>query len=183
MLKTLITALVAVFGAVVSPAAFADRATLTLSPAITTETHGNTVVVGQRLAFSLEPGISDIQTATLNLTRAGRVVGEYAMRNEGTRWTVAVKLELPYAYVATVRLYEQQRVWAGATDLYALESEDASQVKPSDTLALPLELTVTDGKPGGDANPWWGILAALALVVGVGLGTQVIRRKPKGAAS
>ncbi len=161
--------------------AFAERATLSVSPAATTEAHGATVVVGQRLRFTLETPITDLQTATLNLTRAGRVVGEYAMRKEGARWTVNLKLDLPYAYVATVRLFEQQRVWAGATDLYVLETEDRAEVNASDALSLPLDLIVTDGRPGGDANPWWGILAAAALVAGVGLGTQLIRRRPKGA--
>jgi hypothetical protein len=159
----------------VSPALAASGA-LTITPAATLD-RGVTTVVGQRLEFRLKTEVGNLQTATLNLTRAGRVVGEYAMRRDGNDWTASLTLDLPYSYVATVRLFETQRVWAGATDLYALEREDANQVKRSSKVETPLDFVVTEGKPGGDTSPWWGIAATMVLVLIVGIGTQVIRRR------
>jgi hypothetical protein len=162
----------------VSPALAASGA-LTITPAATLD-RGVTTVVGQRLEFRLKTEVGNLQTATLNLTRAGRVVGEYAMRRDGNDWTASLTLDLPYSYVATLRLFEAQRVWAGATDLYALEREDANQVKRSSKVETPLDFVVTEGKPGGDTSPWWGIAATMVLVLIVGIGTQVIRgRTPK----
>jgi hypothetical protein len=156
--------------------AVAQTDSLTITPASRLDT-GLTTVVGQRLEFRLKQERRDLQTATLNLTRAGRVVGEYAMRRDGTDWVTNLTLELPYAYVATVRLYENERVWAGAADLYVLEREDANQVKSDSSASLPLGFVVTEGKPGNDANPWWGIAAMLALVVIVFVGTRGVRAK------
>lgn len=164
-----------VFLLLVSPALAANGA-LTITPAATLD-RGVTVVVGQRLEFRLKTDVDNLQTATLNLTRAGRVVGEYAMRRVGSDWTASLVLDLPYSYVATVRLFESQRVWAGATDLYALEREDAGQVKLGSKVETPLDFVVTEGKPGGDTSPWWGIAATMVLVLIVGIGTQVIRRR------
>ena len=88
---------------------------------------------------------------------------------------------MPYAYIATVRLFEKERVWAGASDLYALETLDAGEVKAGQTVTVPLELVVTEGKPGGDTNPLWGIAATLVLIAIVAFGAQLLRRKPKAA--
>jgi hypothetical protein len=159
----------------VSPALAASGA-LRITPAANLD-RGVTTVVGQRLEFRLKTDVGNLQTATLNLTRAGRVVGEYAMRRDGIDWTASLSLDLPYTYVATVRLFEAQRVWAGATDMYALEREDASQVKRGSQVETPLDFVVTEGKPGGDTSPWWGIAATMILVLIVGIGTQVIRRR------
>jgi hypothetical protein len=157
--------------------AIAQTAELTITPAATLET-GLNVVVGQRLEFRLRSPQPDLQTVTLNLTRAGRVVGDYPMRRDGNDWVTGLKLESPYAHVATVRQFEKERVWSSAIDLYALETEDAKLVPANSRASLPLDFVVTEGKPGNDANPWWGIAAMLALVVGVFLGTQGLRRKP-----
>lgn len=165
--------LLAVFGTV-----NAASGSLSVTPAATLE-RGTTVVAGQRLAFRLKTEVRELQTATLNLARAGRSVGEYAMRRDGVDWTASLKLELPYAYIATVRLFEKERVWAGASDLYALETEDKGEVKAGQTVAMPLELVVTEGKPGGDTNPLWGIAATVVLIAIVAFGAQMLRRKPK----
>lgn len=159
-------------------AASAASGSLKVTPAATLE-RGTTVVAGQRLEFRLKTEVRDLQTATLNLTRAGRSVGEYAMRRDGADWTAALKLELPYAYIATVRLFEKERVWAGASDLYALETLDAGEVKPAQSVTMPLELVVTEGKPGGDTSPLWGIAATVVLIAIVAFGAQMLRRKPK----
>ena len=158
--------------------AHAAFGSLSVTPATTLE-RGTTVVMGQRLEFRLTTAVRDLQTATLNLTRAGRSVGEYAMRRDGADWTASLKLELPYAYIATVRLFEKQRVWAGASDLYALETLDAGEVKAGQNVTTPLELVVTEGKPGGDTSPIWAIAAMVVLIAIVAIGSQLIRRKPK----
>jgi hypothetical protein len=168
--------------------AVAQDATLSISPAATLE-RGVTVAVGQRLEFRLKQQRRDLQTATLNLTRAGRVVGEYALRRDGEDWVTNLAVELPYAYVATVRLYENERVWAAANDLYVLEREDANQVKSGSSASLALSFVVTEGKAGNDANPLWGIAAMLVLIAAVFIGTRSLRQKklpptaPKGEAS
>jgi hypothetical protein len=161
-----------------SSVGLAASGTLTLNPAAALD-RGPTVVVGQKIQFRLESAIKDAQTASLNLTRAGRVVGEYPMRRDGSAWVARIALDLPYAYVATLRLFEGKRVWAAATDLYALEAQDAREVKPGSGVSNPLEFTVTEGRAGGDANPWWGIAAILLLVAGVFLGTQGLRRRAR----
>ena len=158
--------------------AHAASGSLSVTPAATLE-RGTTVVMGRRLEFRLKTEVRDLQTATLNLTRAGRSVGEYAMRRDGVDWTASLKLELPYAYIATVRLFEKERVWAGASDLYVLETEDAGEVKAGEIITMPLELVVTEGKPGGDTNPLWGIAATIVLIAIVAFGAQMLRRKPK----
>lgn len=168
----------AVLAALMLSSANAEFGSLSVTPAATLE-RGTTIVAGQRLEFRLTTPVRDLQTATLNLTRAGRSVGEYAMRRDGVDWTASLKLELPYAYIATVRLFEKERVWAGASDLYALESQDAGEVKAGETVSMPLELIVTEGKPGGDTNPIWGIAATLVLIAIVAFGAQMLRRKPK----
>ena len=176
--NTIQFARVAVLAALMLSSANAESGSLSVTPAATLE-RGTTVVAGQRLEFRLTTPVRDLQTATLNLTRAGRSVGEYAMRRDGVDWTASLKLELPYAYIATVRLFEKERVWAGASDLYALESEDAGEVKAGESVSMPLELIVTEGKPGGDANPIWGTAATLVLIAIVAFGAQMLRRKPK----
>ena len=178
MKLTQATRAIALFSLTVFGTASAASGSLSVTPAATLE-RGTTVVMGQRLEFRLQTAVRDLQTATLNLTRAGRSVGEYAMRRDGADWTASLKLELPYAYIATVRLFEKQRVWAGAVDLYALETLDAGEVKALQTVTAPLELVVTEGKPGGDTNPIWGIAATLVLIAIVAVGSQLIRRKPK----
>jgi hypothetical protein len=129
-------------------------------------------VQGQQLEFRIQPGVPDLQTVTLNITRAGRVMGEYAMRRDGEDYVVSLPLELPYAHIVTVRLYQQNRVWASALDLTVLEREDAKQIPSGSSYSEPLMFSVTEGKPGGDTNPLWGIVPLVVLALGVFFGTR-----------
>jgi hypothetical protein len=71
-----------------------------------------------------------------------------------------------------VRMYQQNRVWASALDLTVLESADAAQIPAGATYREPLQFSVTEGKPGGDANPLWGIVPLVILALGVFFGTR-----------
>ncbi len=150
----------------IGSSALAENVPLTLTPAKTFE-RGLTVVERQRLELRIKPEMKDLQTATVNVTRSGRVQGEYAMRKIGDEWVANFALELPSAHILTIRLYEDKRVWAAATDLTALESPDAQLVPTNSNANANLEFSVTEGKPGGDTNPWWGIaaLAVLGVIV------------------
>jgi hypothetical protein len=150
----------------IGSSALAENVPLTLTPAKNLE-RGLTVVERQRLELRIKPEIKELQTATVNITRGGRVQGEYAMRKIGDEWVANFALELPYAHILTVRLYEDKRVWAAAADLTALEAADAQLVSTNSSANANLEFSVTEGKPGGDANPWWGIaaLAVLGVIV------------------
>jgi hypothetical protein len=154
----------------------ASDASLKVSPALNLE-RGLTVVQGQQLEFRVSPGIENLQTVTLNVTRGGRVMGEYAMRQEGSDYVAKFPLELPYAHIVTLRLYQNNRVWASALDLTALESEDAKLIPSNSNFTQVLNFTATEGKAGGDANPLWGIFALVILGAGVFLGTR--GKKPK----
>jgi hypothetical protein len=151
--------------------ALAGEASLTVTPAANLE-RGLTVVQGQKLEFRVKPGVSDLQTVTLNITRGGRVVGEFAMRREAEDYVVTLPLELPNAHIVTVRLYQQNRVWASALDMTVLESSDAAQIKAGTSYSEPLRFNVTEGKKGGDTNPIWGIVPLIVLAFGVFVGTR-----------
>ena len=153
----------------------ASDASLKVSPAVNLE-RGLTVVQGQQLEFRVSPGIEKLQTVTLNITRGGRVMGEYAMRQDGLDYVAKLPLELPYAHIVTVRLYQDSRVWSSALDLTAVQPEDAKLVPANSSFTQALNFSVTEGKAGGDANPLWGILALVILGAGVFIGT---RGKPK----
>jgi hypothetical protein len=157
--------------------ALAGEASLIVSPAAKLE-RGLTVVQGQKLEFRVKPGVPDLQTVTLNITRGGRVIGEFAMRREGDEYLATLPLELPYAHILTVRLYQQSRVWSSAMDMTVLEREDAKQIPISASYSEPLQFSVTEGKPGGDTNPIWGIVPLLVLGFGVFIGTHG-KKKPK----
>jgi hypothetical protein len=151
--------------------ALAGEASLTVTPAANLE-RGLTVVQGQKLEFRVKPGVSDLQTVTLNITRGGRVVGEFAMRREAEDYVVTLPLELPNAHIVTVRLYQQNRVWASALDMTVLESSDAAQIKAGTSYSEPLRFNVTEGKKGGDTNPIWGIVPLIVLAFAVFVGTR-----------
>ncbi len=155
----------------------AGEASLKVSPAANLE-RGLTVVQGQKVEFRVSPGIADLQTVTMNITRGGRVMGEYAMRRDGADYVVKIPLELPNAHIVTVRMYQAQRVWASVLDLTVLEPEDKNQVPANSSFTEPLRFSVTEGKAGGDANPLWGIVAMLVLAAGVFIGTRG-KSKPK----
>jgi hypothetical protein len=99
-------------------------------------------------------------------------MGEYAMRREGEDYVATLPLELPNAHIVTVRMYQQNRVWASALDLTALEPADASQIPAGATYREPLQFSVTEGKSGGDVNPLWGIVPLVVLALGVFFGTR-----------
>lgn len=160
-----------------SSIALAGEASLKVGPAASLE-RGLTVVQGKTLEFRVSPGLENLQTVTLNVTRGGRVMGEYAMRRDGADYVVKLQLELPYAHVVTVRLYQNNRVWASALDLTALEPEDANLVPATSSFTQPLTFAVTEGKAGGDVNPIWGIVALVVLAGGVFIGTRGAK-KPK----
>jgi hypothetical protein len=151
--------------------ALAGAASLSVSPAANLE-RGLTVVQGQKLEFRVQPGVSELQTVTLNITRGGRVMGEYAMRRDGEDYVATLPLELPYAHIVTLRLYQQSRVWASALDLTVLEREDGKQIPSGSSYNEPLVFSVTQGKPGGDVNPIWGIVPLVVLALGVFFGTR-----------
>ncbi|MEY4531454.1 MAG: hypothetical protein RLZZ156_2175 [Deinococcota bacterium] len=155
----------------------ASDASLKVMPAANLE-RGLTVVQGQQLEFRVSPGIEKLQTVTLNITRGGRVMGEYAMRQEGADYVAKLPLELPYAHIVTVRLYQDSRVWSSALDLTALQPEDAKLVPNNSSFTQALNFSVTEGKAGGDANPLWGIFALAILGAGVFIGTRG-KKKPK----
>jgi hypothetical protein len=157
--------------------ALAGDASLMVSPAANLE-RGLTVVQGQKLEFRVKPGVPDLQTVTLNITRGGRVVGEYAMRREGEDYIATLPLELPGAHILTVRLYQQSRVWASALDMSVLEPSDAKQVPSTARYNEPLQFNVTEGKPGGDTNPIWGLVPLVLLGAGVFFVTRG-KKKPK----
>jgi hypothetical protein len=159
--------------------AVAGEASLTVTPAAKLE-RGLTVVQGQKLEFRVKPGVSDLQTVTLNITRGGRVVGEFAMRREAEDYIVSLPLELPNAHIVTVRLYQENRVWASALDMTVLEPSEAAQIKAGTSYNEPLQFNVTEGKKGGDTNPIWGIVPLVILAFGVFIGTRG-KKKPKVA--
>ena len=149
----------------------ASDASLKVSPALNLD-RGLTVVQGQPLEFRVSPGIENLQTVTLNVTRGGRVMGEYAMRLEGSDYVAKFPLELPYAHIVTLRLYQNNRVWASALDLTALQPEDAKLVPNNSSFSQVLNFSATEGKAGADANPLWGIFALVVLGIGVFFGTR-----------
>ncbi len=160
-----------------STTALAQEASLKISPATNLE-RGLTVLQGQKLEFRVSPGMTDLQTVTLNITRGGRVMGEYAMRREGTDYVAQLPLELPYAHIVTVRMYQANRTWTSALDLDVLQPEDAKLVPVGSSQTQPLRFSVTEGKAGGDASPIWGIAALVVLALGVYIGTRG-PKKPK----
>ena len=157
--------------------ALAQEASLKISPAANLE-RGLNVIQGQKLEFRVSPKMTGLQTVTLNITRGGRVVGEYAMRREGADYFAKLPLELPSAHIVTVRMYQNNRTLTAALDLEVLQPEDATLVPVGSSGTQPLRFSVSEGKAGGDANPIWGLAALVVLAVGVFLGTRG-SKKPK----
>ncbi len=155
----------------VSSFALADQAFLKVTPAANLE-RGLTVVQGQSLVFRVSPGLTDLQTVTLNITRGGKPVGEYAMKKDGTDYVLKLKLELPYAHVVTVRLFQAKRVWVSALDLTVLEPEDQRTVPSTSSVNQELDFTASGGSQTSEINPLWGIAALLVLVAAVFIGTR-----------
>jgi hypothetical protein len=156
--------------------AFADTGTVTLSPAVRLE-RGVSVGINQPIEIQVKSNsIRDQGTATLNITRGGRPVGEYPLKRDGDIWTTKSKLEFPGPHVLTVRVFDKERVWAAAMDLTALRPESRDLPKTG-SASENLEFTVTSGKVGSSASGWLGILPLVVLIGAVGIGTQVFRKR------
>jgi hypothetical protein len=160
--------------------AFADTGTLTLTPAATLE-RGLSVGINQPLEIRIaSDAIRDQATATINLTRGGRPLGEFPLKREGAAWVARTKLELPGAHVLTVRVFDQSRIWAAAADVTALRADDP-QVPRSGEASETLAFTITTGKAGADVSGWWSILVLLGLLGVVAWATAAFRRTPKAS--
>ena len=151
--------------------AFAEPGKITLTPA-QNDTRGPVLNVIKPFEVRLETGINGAKTATMSLIRAGRIVGgEIPLQHNGKTWTGKATLEFPGAHILTVRLFEGKRIWSAAIDTRALEA-DAKPFPANSSAVQDLDLTVTEGKAGGDTNGLWGILALVILAVGVFLATR-----------
>jgi hypothetical protein len=156
--------------------AFAEPGKITITPS-ENDARGPVLNVIKPFEVRLETGIDGAQTATMSLIRAGRPVGgEIPLRKTssgkaGTAWIGKAKLEFPGAHILTVRLFEGKRIWSAAIDTRALES-DVKPFPATSSAVQDLDFTATEGKPGGDTNGLWGILALVILAVGVFLATR-----------
>jgi hypothetical protein len=117
--------------------------------------------------------IANINHASLNITRGGRALGDFPLKQNGNVWSTTLKLEFPGSHIITVRLFEGSKIWSAATDLTGIESAIAKNTSASGDL----EFVVTTGKAGGDASPVYGLLALLGLIALVFLGTRAFGRK------
>ena len=107
-------------------------------------------------------------------------MGEFPLKREGTTWVARTKLELPGAYVLTVRVFDQSRIWAAAADVTALRADDP-QFPRSGEATETLAFTITTGKTGADVSGWWSMVILLGLLGVVAWATAAFRRTPKGA--
>ncbi len=156
--------------------ALAETGTVTLSPAVRLE-RGVSVGINQTIEIRVTSDkIRDQGTATLNITRGGRPVGEYPLKRDGDAWKTKSKLEFPGLHVLTVRMFDKERVWAAAMDLTALRPE-SRDVPKTGSASENLEFTVTSGKIGSNASGWLGILPLVVLIGAVGIGTQIFRKR------
>ncbi len=156
--------------------ALAETGTVTLSPAVRLE-RGVSVGINQTIEIRVTSDkIRDQGTATLNITRGGRPVGEYPLKRDGNAWKTKSKLEFPGPHVLTVRMFDKERVWAAAMDLNALRPE-SRDLPTTGSASENLEFTVTSGKIGSNASGWLGILPLVVLIGAVGIGTQVFRKR------
>lgn len=157
--------------------ALADSGKLTLSPAVRLE-RGLAVGTNQAIQIRVTShAIRDQTTAIINVTRAGRAVGDFPLRRDGDQWTTTLKLELPGPQVLTVRMFDKTRVWASAVDLTALRPE-SPDVPRAGEATEDLEFTVTSGKAGADTSGWLGVAPLLVLIGAVAFGTQAFRKRP-----
>jgi hypothetical protein len=156
--------------------ALADSGTITLSPAVRLE-RGVAVGINQTIEIRVtSDAIRDQTTATLNITRGGRPVGEFPLKRDGDVWKTTSRLEFPGPHILSVRMFNKERVWAAAMDLTALRPE-SRDVPRSGSASEELQFTVTSGKMGGNVSGWLGIVPLVVLIGAVALGTQVFRRR------
>lgn len=122
-----------------------------------------TVRAGRPVQYRVTGG-GKVDAALLTAHRAGREVWQAPLVRRGDAWVASAVLQAPGAHVLTARLYSGRTVATGAVDVWAL---GAGEPAPAGTVSQPLELVRTSGRPGGDANGWWGILAVAVLFAGV----------------
>jgi hypothetical protein len=147
---------------------------LEFSPAISDD-RGLVVQAKTTISASVTTDIASINHASLNITRGGRALGDFPLKQNGNVWSTNLKLEFPGSHILTVRLFEGTKIWSAATDLTGIESAVAKNTVASGDL----EFLVTTGKAGGDTSPAFGLLALLGLIALVFLGTRVFGKTVK----
>ncbi len=151
---------------------FAVSGKLEVAPGINDD-RGLVVPAKTKLMARVITDLPNISHASLNITRGGRALGDFPLKNEGNVWVTNVKLEFPGSHIVTIRLFEGTRIWSAASDLTGVESTTLG--KPVGNSSL--EFLVTSGKAGGDVSPVFALLALLGLIALVALGTQVFAKK------
>lgn len=145
---------------------------LEFSPGISDD-RGLVVQAKTSISASVTTDIANVNQASLNITRGGRALGDFPLKQNGKVWSSNLKLEFPGSHIVTVRLFEGTKIWSAATDLTGIESAIAKNTVADGDL----EFLVTTGKAGGDASPAFGLLALLGLIALVFLGTRAFGRK------
>ncbi len=145
---------------------------LEFSPGISDD-RGLVVQAKTSISASVTTDIANVNQASLNITRGGRALGDFPLKQNGKVWSSNLKLEFPGSHIVTVRLFEGTKIWSAATDLTGIESAIAKNTVADGDL----EFLVTTGKAGGDASPAFGLLALLGLIALVFLGTRTFGRK------
>ncbi len=136
--------------------------------------HGAIVSVKRPLVWQFIPAKQfdhvQFDQISLNLTRAGRQLGDLSLRQNGVIWQGKNQLELPGTYVLSLRLFKGKQVWAAATDL------EASTALLKGQAILNLDFTLSSGKAGADTSGWWAVLTLVGLL---GLVVFIVRyRQP-----
>jgi hypothetical protein len=145
---------------------------LEFSPGISDD-RGLVVQAKTNIAASVTTDIANINHASLNITRGGRALGDFPLKQNGNVWSTNLKLEFPGAHILTVRLFEGTKIWSAAADLTGIESA----VAKASLANGDLEFLVTSGKAGGDASPVFALLALLGLIALVYFGTRAFGKR------
>jgi hypothetical protein len=147
---------------------------LEFSPGISDD-RGLVVQAKTTISASVTTDIANLNHASLNITRGGRALGDFPLKQNGKIWSTNLKLEFPGAHILTIRLFEGTKIWSAAADLTGVESAIAKNTVASGDL----EFLVTTGKAGGDASPVFGLLALLGLIALVYFGTRAFGKTVK----
>ena len=147
---------------------------LEFSPGISDD-RGLVVQAKTSISASVTTDIANVNQASLNITRGGRALGDFPLKQNGKVWSSNLKLEFPGSHIVTVRLFEGTKIWSAATDLTGIESAIAKNTVASGDL----EFLVTTGKAGGDVSPVFGLLALVGLIALVYFGTRAFGRTVK----
>jgi hypothetical protein len=145
---------------------------LEFNPGISDD-RGLVVQVKTTISASVTPDIANINQASLNITRGGRALGDFPLKQNGDVWSTNLKLEFPGSHILTIRLFEGTKIWSAASDLTGIESRVAKNTVASSDL----EFLVTTGKAGGDASPVFALLALLGLIILVYFGTRAFGKR------